>query len=690
MQKRGPNMATVVGRGEREEELALFHEVRRRERERKSNAVHPLPHDADQPHLGSAHTRMQHRLTSAAAKLTSIDTSNKPVYDPISADLTKKGDDLLTAELGKNDYDWLLTPPGTPLINPSDHNSASNGDDFLSRADPLSSIRSLAAIKTSRFSSSKTEPNLKKEGATLLAKPDLALRKGQNGLSRSSGLTGSSSYTTNNATTKKTPGSRPSSRPTSPTKRSTIPSTHTSHPTTPTSRPKPPSTPRSHPTTPTNRLTPALTSRSGSNSFSPSSMISGKAGACSPATTPIRRLAGPQTPTHQPLSAGVSRSPSISKARPLPSRSAPSSRGSSPTAKPYVWQQGLVTPAFSLGSQSLNGANLTILPNMTNSRLTAPNSMNSRGSPVGSSSRPGTTTSTTQAAFSSLNHSGTSLDVTRKACSPSLTRGKSSLLSNSRTDSSASLSMSRNSSQMDKSLGDIVARNTKVGDKMLQSRRPLGSSLSPDTTWSVLQTKHLREKSASPASSRENGISSKQVPRRSLDMTLQSSNLRRNTSNGLCSLVSSTPVSSLFSARHTKMQACSNDLSIASYSNASADYSMMTLRDQEGSELSEEFLCGSDFQVSPARQSELSMSLGKDAHVNNWLGIQENMDEGLDLMQAFEQGVDKYESCESPLVCPHGGGAANCDLCNVKMRLQMLNEKSKASFGAISQIVGEA
>lgn len=293
--------------------------------------------------------------------------------------------------------------------------------------------------------------------------------------------------------------------------------------------------------------------------------------------------------------------------------------------------------------------------------------------------------STTQAVFSSSNQSRTTPDISRNACSPSGAIAKSALLGITRTERESFNNLVRSSSrvQMDKSQ-DILTRSTEDTEKIIHSRRSLGSPLSSET-WSVLQAKNLLVKSVSPTSSRDQGGLNKHAPRRSL---MQHLNLRQGTSNGLCSLVSSTPVSSLLSSRYVETQICSNNFATVSNSNTSADYITVASFEQDGSEAGEEFLCGS---VSPAsHQSDHLASLVKDARMNNWLGNQEYVDESSDLMQVFEQGINKFESCESPLVCPHGGGAINCDLCNVKMRLQMLNEKSKASFGANSQILGEA
>lgn len=124
---------------------------------------------------------------------------------------------------------------------------------------------------------------------------------------------------------------------------------------------------------------------------------------------------------------------------------------------------------------------------------------------------------------------------------------------------------------------------------------------------------------------------------------------------------------------------------MATSSNASSDYGMSIVRDPESSELGEEFVGEVGNKASPVSQPDSLSSLVKDARVNNWLGSPEYRDGNLESMQVFRQGIEKFAGCESPLVCPHGGVAANCDLCNVKIRLQKLNEKCRASLRASLQ-----
>ncbi|KAG2315456.1 hypothetical protein Bca52824_018578 [Brassica carinata] len=83
-------------------------------------------------------------LPDVSAKLGRLSVGSKPTPKG------KGGDDLLSsAEVGKNDYDWLLTPPGTPLGNDS--------HSYLAPPKVTSSARASSASKTSRLSVSQSE-----------------------------------------------------------------------------------------------------------------------------------------------------------------------------------------------------------------------------------------------------------------------------------------------------------------------------------------------------------------------------------------------------------------------------------------------------------------------------------------------------------------------------------------------------
>lgn len=137
---------------------------------------------------------------------------------------------------------------------------------------------------------------------------------------------------------------------------------------------------------------------------------------------------------------------------------------------------------------------------------------------------------------------------------------------------------------------------------------------------------------------------------------------------------------------------------MATSSNASSDYSLSIVREPESSELGEEFISDPGSKASPASLSDSLSSLVKNAHMNNWLGSPEYKDGTPESAQestpesnlVVPQNIVKSGVSESALVCRHGCVAANCDLCNMKIRLQKLNEKCRASLRASLQVSEEA
>uniref|UniRef100_A0A2N9FU02 Uncharacterized protein n=1 Tax=Fagus sylvatica TaxID=28930 RepID=A0A2N9FU02_FAGSY len=247
-------------------------------------------------------------------------------------------DDLLSStEGGKHDYDWLLTPPGTP-----DFPSLEGKESRQTSAAPRSSslARSSSAIKTSRLSVSQSE------SSNYSSRP-----------SRSSSVTRSSistsqysSYSTNrNSSILNTSSASVSSytRPSSPITRS--PST--ARPTTPSSRQTPsrsstPSRARPSPSSPSiEKARPSISSRPST----PSSRPQIPANLNSPSSRSISR---PSTPTRRNSLPSVSQTASLltSAGRVLSNgrNSAPSSRPSSPSPRVRPPPQPVVPPDFPL------------------------------------------------------------------------------------------------------------------------------------------------------------------------------------------------------------------------------------------------------------------------------------------------------------------------------------------------------
>eukprot|EP00250_Pteridium_aquilinum_P018043 c23911_g1_i1 orf=1211-4999(+) len=117
-----------------DEDLALFHDMRTRE---DKNFLHPSTDD------------IEASLPTKLGGLTGfrISASQTPPW---------KGNDLLATDSEKNDYDWLLTPPGTPLFPSLDKDSLQTYMDHNIVTQPYS------ASKVSRLSGSNTtEPHHK-------------------------------------------------------------------------------------------------------------------------------------------------------------------------------------------------------------------------------------------------------------------------------------------------------------------------------------------------------------------------------------------------------------------------------------------------------------------------------------------------------------------------------------------------
>lgn len=264
--------------------------------------------------------------------------------------------------------------------------------------------------------------------------------------------------------------------------------------------------------------------------------------------------------------------------------------------------------------------------------------------------------------------------------------------------------MVRNGSKLDKSpgAGEMNVKGTKIADTMVPSRRPFPSSLSPETALSMSQIRHVVRPGTPTASKDSTGFGS--TPRKSTELPNRHMELRQSSSNGLRTLVRNIPTASLYSVRPAGMRVLTNNSPMATSSNASSDYSMSFPRDAESSEVCEELTSEAGSKASPASQSDSFSSLVRNAHMNNWLGSPEYKDGTPEYKEAnseykngtpgsyqnttpesnlvVPQNIEKSRGSESAAFCRHGCVATNCDLCNMKIRLQILNEKCRASLRA--------
>ncbi|XP_023756399.1 putative GPI-anchored protein pfl2 [Lactuca sativa] len=270
-------------------------------------------------------------------------------------------DDLLSSnEGGKHDYDWLLTPPGTPLLpcssdgKESESQPTSTSISITPRRN--SSVRSGSATKNSRLSASQSE-SIHPSNSKPARSSSTTTNRNPNILNTSSASV--SSYI----------------RPSTPTKRSS--STATSRPSTPS---------RTLPSTTTTTARSSSTTRPSQNSRP------------STPTSPVIRQPSsrPSTPTCRSPTPSATSSPSSVRALSSNGRTVgPTSRPSSPSPRVRPPPQPIIPPDF---------------PHETppNLRTTLPERPLSAGR-----SRPGTAMATTSAA-----------SISRRQSSPIVTRGR--------------------------------------------------------------------------------------------------------------------------------------------------------------------------------------------------------------------------------------------------------------------------
>ncbi|WZZ29777.1 hypothetical protein YC2023_013178 [Brassica napus] len=212
---------------DRDEELSLFLEMRRREKEHRGESLI----------AGSDNISMNGALTTAvSAALSGI--SSETVSSQRYPLRRTAAENFLYSENEKSDYDWLLTPPGTPQFEKESHRSVMNQSD---------APNSRPTVLKSRLGNCGEEMisgnNIKTQMSSFSGPSSVA------GLKRPS-----SSCSSRSTSRPSTPTRKSTTRPSTPTRRSTTTTTSTTRP--PSSAPskKPlsrPATPTRRPSTPT-------------------------------------------------------------------------------------------------------------------------------------------------------------------------------------------------------------------------------------------------------------------------------------------------------------------------------------------------------------------------------------------------------------------------------------------------------
>ncbi|CAN1259444.1 hypothetical protein LINPERPRIM_LOCUS10149 [Linum perenne] len=290
---------------DKEEELALFLEMKKREKELQQTDLLLLNEAAefDAP-LGSK-------------------PGTSPIFNITSSTPARKtgggggggGDDFLNSDSDKNDYDWLITPPGTPLF-------------------PSLEIESQKTVM-SQIGTPKARPTALKSRTESISGGSLSSRQSAS----SPGLNSSGS-----GIRRPSSSGGPGSRPATPAGRSTLTTaSKPSRSSTPTSRA---SLSSSKPTGSTIRSSTPVRSTARSSTPTARPSIPPQSKSASRPATPTRR---PSTPSSAPSMTAppIKSSLSIPKSGPTVSRNPVPSRGSSPAPKSRPWNPSDM-PGYSL------------------------------------------------------------------------------------------------------------------------------------------------------------------------------------------------------------------------------------------------------------------------------------------------------------------------------------------------------
>ncbi|PQQ03999.1 translation initiation factor IF-2 [Prunus yedoensis var. nudiflora] len=513
-------------RKEKEEELALFLEMKKREKERNDLLLNSSE-EFDAP-LGSK---------PGTSPIFNISSSTPAPPRKTGAD------DFLNSDNDKNDYDWLLTPPGTPLFPSLEMES------HRTMMSQLGTPKARPTALKSRLANPQPEPAARSNLVSKQPTSSPGLNSSSSGTRRpsSSGGPGSRPATpTGRPTLTSAPrpsrSSTPTSRASLPLNKSTNSAAKPTVPTTKSTIPSPKSTiSATKSTIPSRSSTPSRSMARSSTPTSRPTVPPPKSASSSRASTPTRRPSMPSTTPS--ISAPPSRpSPSVSKPVPATARNPVPSRGASPTVKSRPWKPSEM-PGFSLDAP----------PNLRTTLPDRPLSA-SRGRPGAPSSR------------SSSVEPGSNGRPRRQSCSPSRGRAPNGI---SHTSGSSVPAFSRGHSKVNDNVSPVLI-GTKMVERVINMRK-----LAPPKQEDKHSPhgNHSGKSSSSPDSS---GFG-RTLSKKSLDMAIRHMDIRRSIPGNLRPLMTNIPASSMYSVRSGPARSRTvsvSDSPLATSSNASSEVSV--------------------------------------------------------------------------------------------------------------------
>ncbi|KAI5325870.1 hypothetical protein L3X38_034944 [Prunus dulcis] len=532
LRARERSFGKVVNVNDRDEELALFLEMRRREKDKEKNTNFLL-----RPNKNAD------ELDAIAAPLDSDNRGGSEVsriVGPVAPQRKSRMDEFLNSENEKSDYDWLLTPPATPLFPSLD-------------SEALKTAISQTEVPIDRVSGPKSRlANIKPEPTSRgnIASKHPTLTSGLN----------SSSIGNRRPSSSGGPAAAPR-RSATPTGRSSLPSS---------TKPSRSSTPNSRATLSSVKPM-ASTVRSSTPSRSIARSSTPTARPSVPASKSTSRSA---TPTHRPsssiattLSAPSGRSSSATKPRPTSSKNPVPSRGSSPTVKPRP-----------VKSSEMPGFSLDAPPNLRTSLPQRPASA--------SRDRPGAPSFRSSSVIAG-NSNG-------KPRQPSPSSGRASYGSATANGNSHRV-ISRPSSNDSDDVNPVLI-GTQMVERVVNSRK-----LAPPKQNDHHTTQN---NSAGKSLSSESSGFGRNLSKKSFDMAMRHMDIRRSMTGNLRPVLTNVPASSVYSVRTRPAKSkttSATDSPLATCSNASSEPSVSNIPvSLEGCEIEDVDLGSEGGNSSPA------------------------------------------------------------------------------------------